>query len=119
VAAALDDAAAIDDANLVGLRDRRETVMNRSSPATHRRSGGAATSSHRRDVDAVAENLARLDLVEPQNEVHDRRFAAARATDESHGLADLCDEAHRMQNALPRAITEDRVTKFDPAFGDL
>jgi hypothetical protein len=36
---------------------------------------------NRRDVDSVAKNLAGLDLVKTQDEIHDRRLAATRTAD--------------------------------------
>ena len=60
-----------------------------------------------------------LDFVEPQDQVHHRRLAAARAADQGRRLAGLGDEVHRMQNALLRTIAEHDVAELDAPLGDL
>ncbi len=60
-----------------------------------------------------------LDLVQPQDEVHHRRLAAARAADQRRRLAGLGDEVHRMQDALFGSVAEHHLAELDSPLRDL
>ena len=60
-----------------------------------------------------------LDVVQPQDEVHHGRLAAAGAADQGRRLAGLGDEIHRMQDALLRTIAEHDVAELDAPLRDL
>ena len=68
---------------------------------------------------AVAEDLPGPDLVETHDEVHHRRFAAARAADQRRRLAGFGDEADRMQHGFPRPVAEHHVVELDLPVGHL
>ena len=70
---------------------------------------------HRRNIHAVAENLARFDVVEPQDQGHHRRLAAARSSDEGGRFPGFGDEAYGMEDPLFGTIAEHHIAKLDPA----
>ena len=66
----------------------------------------------------VDQDFALMDVVEAQDQAHDRRLAAARAADQRGRLAGLGDEADVAQHRLLRAIAEADVAKLEPAGRD-
>ena len=72
-----------------------------------------------RDVHAVAQDLPRSHFVETQDEVHNRRFTAARAADKRRRPARFGDEVDVMQDGFAGSIAESHITKLDSARGDL
>ena len=69
---------------------------------------------HRGNILAVDQDLAGVDVVEPQQQIEHCRFAAARRTDQRGDLAALGNEAHAAQHRRFRAIGESDVVEFDP-----
>ena len=68
---------------------------------------------HRRDVLAVDDDGAAVDLVEAQDQIENRRLAAAGGADQCGHLAGFRDEGQVPDHLLARAIGELHVREFD------
>ena len=70
---------------------------------------------HLRDVEPVERDGAAVDLVEPHDQVHERRLARAGGPDDGDGLARLRDEGQVLDERVLRVVGERDVVELDPA----
>ena len=74
---------------------------------------------HARDRLAVDQDVAVVDLIEPQQQRQHGGFAAAGRADQRGDLAGLGDKAHAVEHRLVRPIGEADVAEFDPRIRQL
>ncbi len=112
----------LEDLLLRRVRRRRTRCSPRSCrrtatrPATPCRVRAQVLAGHLRDVDAVECDPARGDLVEPHEEVDQRRLAGAGRADDGDGLAGLDRQRQVLDQRDVRAVAErDLLERHPPA----
>ena len=71
--------------------------------------------AHLRGVDAVEQDLARVDLVEPHQQVDQGGLAGAGRPDDRDRLARLDGQRHVLDQRPVRRVAERHVVELDPA----